>query len=61
MVALEQVVDRLRAWEAEGEPPVVDKAIVHKHQQGNVFVSRAERISRRCVPVLPSAALRRRL
>ncbi len=45
MVALEQVVDRLRAWEAEGEPPVVDKKIVHKHQQSNVFVSRAERIS----------------
>ncbi len=44
MAELEQVVDRLRAWEAEGEPPVVDKKIVHKHQQSNVFVSRAERI-----------------
>ncbi len=44
MVALEHVLDRLRAWEAEGEPPVVDKGIVHKHQQENVFVSRAELI-----------------
>ncbi len=44
MAELENVVDRLRAWEAEGEPPVVDKGIVHKHQQENVFVSRAERI-----------------
>ncbi len=45
MVTLEHVVDRLRAWEAEDQPPVVDKQIVHKHQQGNVFVSRAEPIS----------------
>lgn len=44
MAALSDVLDRLQAWEAEGEPPVIDKAIVHKHQQGNVFVSRAEPI-----------------
>ena len=45
MVALEKVVERLRAWEAEGEPPMVDKKIVHKHEQSNVFVSRAEPVS----------------
>ena len=42
MVSLDHVQDRLKNWEAEGDPPVVDKKIVHKHQQGNVFVSRAE-------------------
>lgn len=45
MVPLEHVVDRLRAWEAEDQPPVVDKAIVHKHQEENVFVSRVEPVS----------------
>ena len=44
MLALEDVVDRLRAWADEGDPPVVDKRFVHKHQEGNVFVSRAQAI-----------------
>ncbi len=45
MAALEEVLNRYRAWAAEGDPPVVDKEIVHKHQQGNVFVSRAKLIA----------------
>ena len=44
MAALEDVLHHYRSWAAEGEPPVVDKKIVHKHRQGNVFVSRAELI-----------------
>ncbi len=44
MLPLEDVAGRLREWATEGELPVVDKRVVHKHQQGNVFVSRAEAI-----------------
>lgn len=47
MIPLTDIVDRLRTWAAEteaGEMPVMDKKLVHKHQQQNVFVSRVERV-----------------
>lgn len=45
MVALAEVLDRLRAWDAEtraGKAPVMDKDVVHKHHQENAFISRVE-------------------
>ncbi len=47
MVALAEVLDRLRAWDVEtqaGEAPVMDKSLVHKHHQANAFISRVERV-----------------
>ena len=48
MVALEHSIARLREWAAEfasGPPPHLDRKLVHKHRQENVFVSRFERVS----------------
>ena len=47
MVALAEVLDRLRAWDVEtqaGKAPVMDKSLVHKHRQENAFISRVERV-----------------
>ena len=44
MVALAEVVGRLQAWAAEAEVPVMDRELVHKHQQINVFISRVEQV-----------------
>lgn len=47
MVALEHSIARLHEWAAEFEhrpPPVIDKKLVHKHRQQNVFVSRFEAV-----------------
>ena len=47
MVALPEVLDRLRAWDVEtraGKAPVMDKSVVHKHHQQNAFISRLERV-----------------
>lgn len=45
MVPLEQVEHRLRSWAEEfrQDPPAqVEKGLVHKHRQENVFVARSE-------------------
>ncbi len=47
MVALAEVMDRLRAWDEEtraGKAPVMDKSVVHKHRQQNAFISRFEKV-----------------
>ena len=47
MVALAEVLDRLRAWDVEtqaGKAPVMDKSLVHKHHQENAFISRVESV-----------------
>ena len=48
MATVEQSIDRIRQWAAEfeqGPPPILDRKLVHKHRQENVFVSRFERVS----------------
>jgi 2-oxo-3-(phosphooxy)propyl 3-oxoalkanoate synthase len=51
MIALEPVVHQhLRLWTCEGgggvePPPRLDRALVHKRQEENVFVSRIERVA----------------
>ena len=48
MATVEQSIVRFREWAAEfeqGPPPVLDRKLVHKHRQENVFVSRFERVS----------------
>lgn len=45
MVALKDALSRLREWEAEfehGPPPRLDRKLVHKHHDENVFISRFE-------------------
>ncbi len=47
MVVLEHYLTKLRRWEAEfeqGPPPRLDRKLVHKHREENVFVSRFERL-----------------
>ena len=47
MVELESVLPRLHEWAAEfeqGPPPLLDRKLVHKHEEQNVFISRYEAV-----------------
>jgi hypothetical protein len=44
MVELNRVLEKMRLWEADPEPPIADRKLVHKAQEGNVMVSRVERV-----------------
>ncbi len=47
MVALAEVLDRLRAWDEEtraGKMPIMSKDLVHKDHQENAFISRVEQV-----------------
>lgn len=47
MVSLAETIPRFRQWTAEfenGPPPRLDRRLVHKHQDQNVFVSRFEQV-----------------
>lgn len=48
MVSLEAALPRLREWSAEfelGPPPLLDRKLVHKDHDENVFISRFEPLS----------------
>jgi hypothetical protein len=48
MVSLEAALPRLREWSAEfalGPPPLLDRKLVHKDHEQNVFISRFEPLS----------------